>query len=125
MYLDIGGTFRNINSPVKFELPPISWTQEMGGSSVYHGVCLYGTTAGYGAGADTNISICNRWERNLVLDVTDLDERVRRQTNISICNIWNPNPRLTVTDRDKENRPHRMSQSVTVTRQIQSQMLQI
>lgn len=26
---------------------------------VYHGVCLYGTTARGGAGADTNISICN------------------------------------------------------------------
>ena len=68
---------------------------------VYHGVCLYGTTAGYGADADTNISICNRWERNPGLDVTDRDKRITRQTNVSICNIWNPNPRLTVTDRDE------------------------
>ena len=43
---------------------------------VYHGVCLYGTTAGYGAGADTNISICNRWKRNSGLDVTDRDKPI-------------------------------------------------
>ena len=43
-------------------------------SQVYHGVYLYGTTAGYGANADTNISICNRWERNPGLDVTDRDK---------------------------------------------------
>lgn len=65
---------------------------------VYHGVCLYGTTAGYGAGADTNISICNRWERN---------------------------PGLDVTDRETEVPPRLQSRSVTVTRQKQSQMLQI
>ena len=40
---------------------------------VYHGVCLYGTTVTSRAGADTNISICNRWRRNPGLDVTDRD----------------------------------------------------
>lgn len=68
---------------------------------VYHGVCLYGTTARGGAGADTNISICNIWNPVLLFTVTERDERKGRQTNVSICNIWNPNPRLTVTDRDE------------------------
>lgn len=68
---------------------------------VYHGVCLYGTTAGYGAGADTNISICNSWERNPGLDVTDRDAGVPPPTSISICNILGPKTPLTVTDRDK------------------------
>ena len=40
---------------------------------VYHGVCLYGTTVERRAAADTNISICNKWERNPGLDVTDRD----------------------------------------------------
>ena len=65
---------------------------------VYHGVCLYGTTAGYGADADTNISICN---------------------------IYGSKSRLNVTDRDKEKSPNPMSQSVTVTKQNGPQMLQI
>lgn len=40
---------------------------------VYHGVCLYGTTVASGAGADTNISICNSCSANSGLDVTDRD----------------------------------------------------
>ena len=65
---------------------------------VYHGVCLYGTTAGYGAGADTNISIYNRWERN---------------------------PGLGITDRDRGKRPIPMSQSVTSNHQKRAYLLQI
>ena len=65
---------------------------------VYHGVCLYGTTAGYGAGADTNISICN---------------------------IYGSKSRLNVTNREEEKSPNPMSQSVTVTQQNGPQMLQI
>ena len=65
---------------------------------VYHGVCLYGTTAVYGAGADTNISICNSWDQNFFLPVID---------------------------RDKGKRPISISQSVTVTRQNGAQTLQI
>ena len=68
---------------------------------VYHGVCLYGTTVGYGAGADTNISICNRYSANTGLGVMDRDEREGRRANVSTCNIWNPFLLLTVTDRDK------------------------
>ena len=86
MYLDIG----------------VYLSDYLQSGQVYHGVCLYGTTARGEAGADTNISICNRWERNPGLDVTDLDERRARQTNVSISNIWNPYPRLTVTDRDEQ-----------------------
>ena len=72
---------------------------------VYHGVCLYGATVASGAGADTNISICNRWERNPGLDVTDQDKRTTRQTYVSICNRWNQNFLLPVTDRDIQNPP--------------------
>ena len=54
---------------------------------VYHGVCLYGTTAGYGAAADTNISICNRYSEKRSPDVTDRDGRLGRRSNVSICNI--------------------------------------
>ena len=39
---------------------------------------LYGTTARGGADADTNISICNSWERNPGLDVTDRDKTSTR-----------------------------------------------
>ena len=65
---------------------------------VYHGVCLCGTTAVSGDGADTNISICNRWERNPGLDVTDRDEREDRRANVSICNNWEQISHLAVTD---------------------------
>ena len=44
MYLDIG----------------VYLSEYLQSGQVYHGVCLYGTTAEYGAAADTNISICNK-----------------------------------------------------------------
>lgn len=65
---------------------------------VYHGVCLYGTTAGYGAGADTNISICNRYSAKSGLGVMDQDEREGRRANVSICNNWEQISHLAVTD---------------------------
>lgn len=65
---------------------------------VYHGVCLYGTTAGYEAGVDTNISICNRYSAKKGLGVTDRDERVCRRANVSICNKWVQISPLAVTD---------------------------
>lgn len=68
---------------------------------VYHGVCLYGTTAKGGAGADTNISIYNRWERNPGLDVTDRDTWSPPPTSISICNILGTKTPLAVTDQDE------------------------
>ena len=80
---------------------------------VYHGVCLYGTTAGYGAGTDTNISICNRWERNPGLDVTDRDERMCHRASVSICNKWDQISHLAVTDRDTGFPPRLQSRSVT------------
>ena len=92
---------------------------------VYHEVCLYGTTAGHGAGADTNISICNRWRRNPGLDVTDRDKRITRQTNVSIYNIWDPNPRLTVTDQDERRALRLISQTVTTRGQKPFYLLQI
>lgn len=61
---------------------------------VYHGVCLYGTTAGYGAGADTNISICNRWERNPGLGVTDRDTGVPPRLQSQSVTSWAPKPLL-------------------------------
>ena len=61
---------------------------------VYHGVCLYGTTAGYGVGADTNISICNRWERNPGLDVTDQGKPFSPRLKSRSVTSWAPKPFL-------------------------------
>ena len=80
---------------------------------VYHGVCLYGTTAGYGAGADTNISIYNSYSAKSGLGVTDRDERVCRRANVSICNKWDQISHLDVTDRDTGIPPRLRSRSVT------------
>ena len=111
---------------------------------VYHGVCLYGTTVGYGAGADTNISICNSYSAKTGLDVTDRDEREAAKqtsrsvttgnkfpilllqietqgpspTSISICNILGPKTPLTVTDQDIQNPSEGLSRSVTSATQI-------
>ena len=70
---------------------------------VYHGVCLYGTTAGYGAGADTNISIYNRWRADSGSRCYRSRHRGPSPTSISISNILGPKTPLTVTDRDIKN----------------------
>lgn len=82
MYLDIG----------------VYLSEYLQSCQVYHGVCLYGTTVGYGAGADTNISICNSYSANKGLGVTDRDERKGRRANVSICNNWEQISHLAVTD---------------------------
>ena len=57
---------------------------------VYHGVCLYGTTAGYGAGADTNISIYNSYSAQTVPDVTDLDKLFSPRLQSRSVTSWAP-----------------------------------
>ena len=61
---------------------------------VYHGVCLYGTTAEYGAGADTNISIYNRYSTNKGLGVTDRDTGVPPRLKSRSVTSWAPKPLL-------------------------------
>ena len=63
-------------------------------SQVYHGACLYGTTAVSEAGADTNISIYNRWERNPGLGVTDRDTGVPPRPRSRSVTSWAPKPLL-------------------------------
>lgn len=78
MYLDIG----------------VYLSEYLQSGKVYHGVYLYGTTAGYGAGADTNISICNGWERNPGLDVTDRDAGVPPRLRSRSVTSWAQNQSL-------------------------------
>jgi len=61
---------------------------------VYHGVCLYGTTVASRSGADTNISICNRYSANSGLDVTDRDAGVPPQLQSRSVTSWAPKPLL-------------------------------
>ena len=68
---------------------------------VYHGVCLYGTTVASGAGADTNISICNRYSAKTVPDVTDLDKPFSPRLKSRSVTFWAPKSVLTVTDQDE------------------------
>ena len=80
---------------------------------VYHGVCLYGTTAGYGAGADTNISIYNRWRAESGSRCYRSRHRKTSEPNVSNCNNNSAKPGLTVTDLDRGISPRLQSPSVT------------
>ena len=86
---------------------------------VYHGVCLYGTTARGGADADTNISICNRWRRNPGLDVTDRDTGVPPRLQSRSVTSWAPKPLLLIQIETNGEPSVKISQSVTTTRQKQ------
>ena len=61
---------------------------------VYHGVCLYGTTVGYGAGADTNISICNSYSAKSGLGVTDRDTGIPPRLRSQSVTSWATKPLL-------------------------------
>ena len=63
-------------------------------SQVYHGVCLYGTTVASGAGADTNISICNSYSAKSGLGVTDRDTGVPPRLQSRSVTTWAPKPLL-------------------------------
>ena len=109
MYLDITGTFRNINSPVKFTT-----------GFVYMGPRL-------GAGlARTQTSQSVTGEGRIPgLGVTDRDTGVCRRANVSICNNYSAKSGLDVTDLDEPISRFRMSKSVTVRPVFAELLLQI
>ena len=80
---------------------------------------------GPGVWTRPNVSICNSYGAKPGLTVTDQDKPSAPSTNISICNSYMSILRPDVTDQDKPIHQKTTSQSVTVTRQNQPQMLQI
>ena len=71
------------------------------------------------------VSICNIYGAKPGLTVTDRDNPSAPSANVSICNSYMSILRPDVTDQDKPIHQKTTSQSVTVTRQNQPQMLQI